>query len=413
LRKLFKEIDSGGTLRRDISTFGTGLAYAGHLSQLGATAILREQKSAVEARRKLGGEFAVLHWELDATPQQVALETAIAVAILSRGGVHDECQSKKGTREVLIQRATLVTDDNKPEELFIKPLLLGDESSSTLLDAMMKRMRDVGVDLEEFSAGYGEILLHFGIDGAAVCELTIDYVKCLAEVFDNVITMPTSICQMHCLNRIMADHQKSGRFKLSTIFSLTKLLHVGSYFDTFAKQCLLDPLGDDIEWHQVGGPPWEEVILHDRLINLALPNLKNQKKRQKAVNEGKAVVNGTWRKCRAVHHCVILQSTGLPCCNNIADVRAKVKTAKTKLCLSSTPDEPCATRWLTCYETLGWWALGIMLAFGLFARSFMSSWPDAGEAMHIDQKLIDRSCDIDSDKEDYLGSFIGIFNLIY
>ena len=121
--------------------------------------------------------------------------------------------------------------------------------------------------------------------------------------------MTSDTCLMHSLNRIVADHTRTSKFSLGTVFSLTKLLHCGSYFDTLAA-AMSEEASSDPVWHQVGGAPIAETDLHWRLVNLCLPNLRNEPRRQTAVAEALQDNNGSWKSARGVHYCRIVPETG-------------------------------------------------------------------------------------------------------
>ena len=88
---------------------------------------------------------------------------------------------------------------------------------------------------QELSRKHTEVLLHFGADGAATCELVIDYMKCLTAPLGNVIVMDSSTCLMHACNRICSDHITHSNLNLGGVFSLTKLMYMGTYFGNFAQ----------------------------------------------------------------------------------------------------------------------------------------------------------------------------------
>ena len=76
----FKETSDLGDFNNMASLFGDGNSNHGNRAAhiLAAETVLREQKSSLSSRIKAGGEQCALHWELDATPQQVTLTDAQA-----------------------------------------------------------------------------------------------------------------------------------------------------------------------------------------------------------------------------------------------------------------------------------------------------------------------------------------------
>ena len=128
------------------------------------------------------GPLCVLHWQFDGTPQKVVLEEASSIDALGGAGDQEafKKQGKDGTRDVLVQKGVFITPEIV-EDIFAKPRILGDQTSVTNLDAVMEEMAALGVDIHELSKSFHEALLHFAVDGAATCELVVDYIKCLVQ----------------------------------------------------------------------------------------------------------------------------------------------------------------------------------------------------------------------------------------
>jgi hypothetical protein len=170
----------------------------------------------------------VLHWQFDGTPQRIAFQLPATTASLAAAGDPlSERQDKYGIRDVLVQKgffATACVSDN----VFAKPLVLADQTSLTHLHAILKEQGDMGLDLQTLSSRFERVLLSFGADGAATCDLVVDYVKCLVEALGNVVVQDAASCLMHSLNRISADHIVGSNFKLNALFSLTKLMYIGA-----------------------------------------------------------------------------------------------------------------------------------------------------------------------------------------
>jgi hypothetical protein len=102
-----------------------------------AHTILREQRDGIEALKIAGGKQCILHWEFDATPQNVEIIEPESLALLASGAQPHDDQSGQGTREVLVQRGSICIDGEK-HDIFVVPKLMPDESSGTLLEGMQK-----------------------------------------------------------------------------------------------------------------------------------------------------------------------------------------------------------------------------------------------------------------------------------
>ena len=148
------------------------------------------------------------------------------------------------------------------------PKILGDESSSTLLDAIMAPMSQMGVGLQRLATTFGEVIFHIGTDGASVCALTVDYLSLLLGRIDNVIVMSPSVCWMHGLNRGSCDHLMKSQFKLNDMFATVKIFKVGSYWDKLGAGMLKEAASGvtAATWHRFGDPPAEQKVLHDRMV---------------------------------------------------------------------------------------------------------------------------------------------------
>ena len=362
-----------------------------------AHTILKKQGEAIECIKKKRRRTCVLHWELDATPQYMQLQEPETIAGLSRGPVRDEAAAKRGTREVLVQRGLVITEQ-ETDVVFAKPRIMGDETSGTLLDATLGEMAERGCDLQTLAGAFDEVLLHLGVDGAATCELVVDYIKCLVAIFPNVIVVSPSFCFMHGLNRVTADHSTKSRLNLNSLFSLTKMMYIGTYFDTFVSK-MVDVAVDDIEWHRNGGPAADDVEVHNRLVKLALPDLHLDPRRQKDVIWALKVLNMRWSGIRLGHCCFIDPVTGLPCCDSISSARKKIKRAVVILLCSAKPPIPCTTRWLTVVCNIGWWWLGFALNT-LFPRAWLAAYPRAARALRVQQAALDNGRESDDNAED-------------
>ena len=280
----------------------------------------------------------------------------------------------------------------------MKPTLLGDESSTTLFNAMVSAMAEAGLDPQQLAASFSSVVFHFGIDGAATCELVIDYFKSLMLVLENVIVMCQDPCLMHSLNRIMSDHQDHSQFKLGDYFSLTKLIRIRSYWDSFCDAVSKEAVNESaIEWTQFGDPPVHCAELHKRIIKLTLPNLAHQPDKKRKVEASLGTLNATWKG--KIGHCCIIDANGNSCCASLGACKKKIKQAVGQLCTSTKPSDPCKTRWLTSVENIGWWCLGIMLA-SLFVRAVGRAWPATAAAAAAAAAVAADPVDDDSNADD-------------
>ena len=178
---------------------------------------------------KAGGDMIALHWEMDATPQRVYVAEAETRQLLGGPDADLKAEGTGGVRDVLVQAGRVVTD-SIDEPILVSPVLMGDQVSGTMLEALMVQLEFCGLDLQQLSRAFNSVIVHLGVDGAASCALVLDYLQ--HTVPANVIVVRGD-CQMHSLNRITMDHVMKSGFDLAAMFSLSKLMHISSYFDTF------------------------------------------------------------------------------------------------------------------------------------------------------------------------------------
>ena len=210
---------------------------------------------------------------------------------------------------MIVQQGLFITRDCC-ETIIAKPLVLGDQTSLTHLQAIMQETSALGLDLQTLAASYDRVLWHFGMDGAATCELAIDYLKCAVAGMGNVTVLDSSLCFMHALNRVAADHVASSTLDLNGIFSLTKLMYIGSYFDTFSKAVIKEALSD-FHWEQLAGPPLTHGEQHERVVRLCCPDLHQRPRRARDVRWALGVLNGRWDKKTVSHHCALSSESRL------------------------------------------------------------------------------------------------------
>ena len=374
-RIVFKDTNSGGHMR-PLNLFHTsGGDTCVAATVMAADTILKEQRSAVGARLKAAGGtgVAILHWQFDGTPQLVKFQDCETEKILDQD-LEAHLNNKPCTRDVLVQKGFFITDEGV-EDIFVKPLVLGDQSSLTHLNAIMLEMADCGLDLMDLASAYSTVLIHFGADGAATCDLVIDYIKSAVAGVENIIFMNSTTCLLHGLNRVCADYVTFSGFDLGGCISITNLLYIGSYFSSFRKAAMNIAL-QDVHWDQSGGVSDGEAEANLRLVHMCLPGLHSQTRKLAQVLEALRVLNGKWYLSRVSHSCEL--HNGVPCCSSLQEVKLKIRHALNTLLLLAMPPVPCTIRWLSTYQNLGWWALGIF-CHGLFPRAFVMAFPARDE----------------------------------
>ena len=68
----------------------------------------------------------------------------------------------------------------------------------------MLEMDEVGINLQQLSSSFGTVVIGLAIDGAAACELMVDYFKHMLRSFENIVVMPTDPCALHGQNRVVS-----------------------------------------------------------------------------------------------------------------------------------------------------------------------------------------------------------------
>ena len=210
-----KEMDELGSIRTHCSLFGKSRSpnHVIDATILVAGTVVRKQKGVVDDVVSNGGSLAVLGWELDATPQYVQLMDRGAACMLSGVKKQHGSHNNKGAREVLVQRGRLITlcvdlCRNVDDVIFAKMRLLGSEHAGTLLDAVMSEMQAAGCGLEELAHKFDDVVLCPAIDGAAACELMLNYLRCVLGYLPNLMVSASDPCLLHCLNRVFMIHAK-------------------------------------------------------------------------------------------------------------------------------------------------------------------------------------------------------------
>ena len=96
-----------------------------------------------------------------------------------------------------------------------------------MLDALLKAMDRVGLNLEVLNANFGLVVLYPGIDGAASAVLSIDYLRLALRPLENVVVVssPDATCFMHLLNRCTSDHVSQKHVDLPGSFRTDLFLY--------------------------------------------------------------------------------------------------------------------------------------------------------------------------------------------
>ena len=374
LRKAFKQIDATGSTIVVESCFGVGDTLNTNIScqMLAAATALAEQRKEIDRIVSGKGKLIRVTWEMDSTPQRVGLQEAETISALVGHKLGDVADSG-GVHDVLVQRCTMCSDTMLQEEqVIVPPKILGDTSSSTELDALLFSMFYVGLSLEVLAAAFETVLFFVGTDGASPCLLMVDYLRCAMRALPNVqvVWNATSTCLMHSLNRITADHfrRDDSGYSLSGMTTLSKIFCVSRYWDLFCSG-VLDESVAVVNWQQYGGPPPGAADALRKWIRFVMPGLDSKPKVMAALQDLLAVINGSCTH-KAVPHCCILDSSGRPCCQTLAQVKRKIRVAVRNFLLAHKPQIPCTTRWLTVLPTCGFWVVG-MLVCNLYSRGFL------------------------------------------
>eukprot|EP00974_Lingulodinium_polyedra_P127382 11201985-Lingulodinium_polyedra.AAC.1 len=69
---------------------------------------------------------------------------------------------------------------------------------------------------------------------------------------------------MHVCARVTATRIEQSKLDLGGILSMTHLMHIGTYFDSFTAAVIEEALAS-MRWEQHGGPPPEELAVRRRL----------------------------------------------------------------------------------------------------------------------------------------------------
>lgn len=352
-----------------------------------AGAVLDEQRRRTSARLAHAGEcdWIALQWEFDATPQDVELQTTASVELL--GGLGNCTEAKRSSRNFLVQKGFVKWEVglvNVDEEIFVPPMVLGDETSKTLFASVLRAMGDSNVSPDALADNFGVVFLFLNFDAAKANLLLGDYLD--ERVPDNVVLLQT-MCKMHALNRVTVDFlNRSELAVVNPVFSLSHLLHIGSYADAFRRAIVKCAL-EDFEWCQAQPPRAGDAEQHWESVLTCQPNLQLHRRRLEEVKSALLVLNGNWSHHRVIHHCTY-DSERRPCCANEAQARARVTSALVVLLMSSLPEIPCMSRWLTCQSSFGWWCLGL-LAHGIFPRAFREAWPEAADVPRLPLERLD------------------------
>ena len=256
------------------------------------------------------------------------------------------------------------------ESVLVPPLVIGSQDAATLIDIFLPSMDKCGLDLKRLAASFDVVVLFIAVDSSPAIALFIDWL--MGVLSPNVVVIK-DLCNMHKLNRIVFEHTKRSDYDINTLFSLSKVVHIFSYYDVLCSAVLTAAFEQPLDWLQFGGPSLQDADDHILILKWCVPDLHLQKERYAACVGALNVLNSKWLRSRVGHCCTIVRETGLPCCASMDDVKRRVKKAIVVLLFWCLPPIPCAARWLTCVGTAGWWLLGC-LVHGLFLRGFALAW---------------------------------------
>lgn len=364
LRKVFKEFGEGFELKDRSSAWN--VADTRHHSKDAlctvAAAVLHHQAQGVERFTKSGGDYIVVHLECDSTPEAVRFVDERTVMAL--GGPEQKHMS--ATRDVFVinMRVLAGPGQDEPEEIFVAPLVLGDKTSGSMLNAIMTTMRDYKLDLMGLARRFEIVLWSVGIDGEAANDLLLDYM--VERLPENVVPLRMP-CLLHASNRIVLDHwTKSGVELINPVYSMTLLLQLGSNFEAFAK-IVKELVWEDCDWSCSVEPDAAAIDRHRRMLRQFCPDACARKDWQ-AMLEACDFFNGDWGSPRVAHVCS-RDGDGRPCCASLDQFRDNAQRHLGNLLLSVRPGRLCLSRWLKSVEAMGWFALGVRL-HQIFSRAW-------------------------------------------
>eukprot|EP00972_Heterocapsa_arctica_P087011 12826317-Heterocapsa_arctica.AAC.1 len=81
-----------------------------------------------------------------------------------------------------------------------------------------------------------------------------------------------------------------SNFKLNALFSLTKHMYIGMYFDKLSKALVQEGL-TEIFWSQHGVPPEAERAKHEHFVQFCFPELALQPLRHRVVMSALDILN--------------------------------------------------------------------------------------------------------------------------
>jgi hypothetical protein len=95
------------------------------------------------------------------------LQDAATIEIL--GGTSAASVAKDASRDFLVQKGFIKTstpDGEVGEEIFVPPLLVGDQTSKTILTAILRQLSEAGVNINNLASKYGIVFLFMNFDAA-------------------------------------------------------------------------------------------------------------------------------------------------------------------------------------------------------------------------------------------------------
>ena len=114
------------------------------------------------------------------------------------------------------------------EEIIVPPLLIGSQSPATVLDTWMHSTEKFGIGITALCEKFPHGIVHMSGDSCAGNVLLLDS---LESVLPDICILFRDMCNMHYLNSIMVSHFKNSWIDVDSMFAMTKIVHISSYWD--------------------------------------------------------------------------------------------------------------------------------------------------------------------------------------
>ena len=274
------------------------------------------------------------------------------------------------------QDAEILLDDS----VIIPPLLLGGQNAPTLVDAFMTSLGFVGLSVLALAACFTLVVMNMAVDSCPTNALVLNLLNAITPSHVQVLS---DFCAMHSFNTIVVHHVKTSAWlDLGSLFALTKVIHVGAYWDLVVQATLAVAFSNPVVWEQFAGGCQQVVDDAKYMADIRFPNLRNNPRRREHVMAAISDLNiGRW-SCVTVGHACRKLANGRPCCRTLADAKLKIKQAIFCLLFMVMPSIPCESRWLTCVDTIGWWVFGCC-CYQLLNRGFIAASPGAAKRLGV------------------------------